>query len=62
MELLQQDAHLDRVFVPVGGGGLALDDGGVTPPPADGVGLLAMRNQFGDDGRSGTAFGMKEPP
>ena len=23
MELLQQDAHLDRVFVPVGGGGLA---------------------------------------
>ena len=23
LELLQQDAHLDRVFVPVGGGGLA---------------------------------------
>ena len=23
MELLQQDAHLDRIFVPVGGGGLA---------------------------------------
>jgi threonine dehydratase len=22
LELLQQDAHLDRVFVPVGGGGL----------------------------------------
>ncbi|MBN0495538.1 pyridoxal-phosphate dependent enzyme, partial [Pseudomonas aeruginosa] len=23
LELLQQDAHIDRVFVPVGGGGLA---------------------------------------
>ena len=22
MELLQQDVHLDRIFVPVGGGGL----------------------------------------
>ena len=27
LELLQQDAHLDRVFVPVGGGGLAAGGG-----------------------------------
>ncbi|PMC22021.1 threonine ammonia-lyase, biosynthetic, partial [Klebsiella aerogenes] len=37
LELLQQDAHIDRVFVPVGGGGLAA-----------GVAVPAMKDLFED--------------
>ncbi len=48
LELLQQDAHLDRVFVPVGGGGLAAGVGFTWVPPFDhpmviaGQGTLAL--------------------
>lgn len=51
LELLQQDAHLDRVFVPVGGGGLAA-----------GVAVLIkqLMPQIKSDCRGSGRFGLPE--
>ena len=47
LELLQQDAHLDRVFVPVGGGGLAAGVAVLITVDSDAI-CAAMKDLFED--------------